>query len=65
MSIKKILKNAKSLGDGWLSIGRWVVNKGRWVAKLREMGGYVGSAHAAAVLWVRIQTSLKNTKRAT
>jgi len=40
------------MGSGWLS-------KGRWVAKL------VARLLATATLWVRIQTSLKNTKWAT
>ncbi len=53
-------------GDGWPS--------GRWVAK-QELGGLLGRCVAiaklvarllaAAALWVRIQTSLKNTKWAT
>ncbi len=43
---------AKLQDDGWLS-------GGRWVAKLVER------LYAAAALWVRIQTSLKNTEWAT
>jgi hypothetical protein len=58
-------------GDGWLSremggwIGGWVAQQrdgwlsteaGRWVAKL------VARLLATAVPWIRIQTSLKNTK---
>jgi hypothetical protein len=46
-------------GDGWLSWGRWVTKFGRWVAKL------VARLLAMADLWVRIQTSFKNTKWAT
>ncbi len=45
-------------GDGWL----WRVMAGlggRWMAK------FVAQLLAAAALWVRIQTSLKNTKWAT
>ncbi len=38
---------------------RWVAKLGRWVAKL------VPSLLATVALWVRIQTSLKNTKWAT
>jgi hypothetical protein len=41
-----------------LKNGKWVA-KGRWVAKL------VAHLLATAALWVRIQTSLKNTKWAT
>jgi len=40
-------------------IGRWVAKIGRWVAKL------VARLLATAALWVRIQTSLMNTKWAT
>ncbi len=37
-------------------IGRWVAKVGRWVAKL------VAGLLNKAAFWVRIQTSLKNTK---
>jgi hypothetical protein len=52
-----------SQGDGWLSQGNvWlstlslVANSGRWVAKSAER------LLASAALWIRIQTSVKNTK---
>jgi hypothetical protein len=37
-------------------VGKWVAKSGRWVAKL------VARLLAKAALWIRIQTSLKNTK---
>jgi hypothetical protein len=40
---------AKLGGDGWPSLGRWLA---KFVARLR----------ATEALWIRIQTSLKNTK---
>ena len=41
-------------------VGRWMAKEvGRWVAKL------VARLLATAALWVRIQTSLRNTKWAT
>jgi hypothetical protein len=52
-------------GDGWLNremggyVGRCVAKIERWVAKL------VAHLLATAALWVRIQTSPKNTKWAT
>jgi hypothetical protein len=36
-------------------VGRWVAKLGRWVALVSRL-------HATAALWVRIKTSLKNTK---
>jgi hypothetical protein len=54
-------------------VGRWVAIVGRWVAIVGRWVAIVGrwldklEAHllATAALWVRIQTSLKNTKWAT
>jgi hypothetical protein len=60
--------------------GRWVAKFGRWVAKVviwvamswrwvakagRLVAKLVAPLLATAALWVRIQTSLKNTKWAT
>ncbi len=59
-------------GDGWLSSGRlvaklivrWVAKLvERWLAKLvgRRVAKLVAHLLATAALWVRIQTSPKNT----
>jgi len=46
-------------------IGRWVAEFGRWVAEFgRWMAELLAHLLATPGLWVRIQTFLKNTKRA-
>ncbi len=66
---------AKLMGRWVASLGKWVAKlMGRWVAKLMgrwgaSLGRWVAELVArllvTAALWVRIETSLKNTKRAT
>jgi hypothetical protein len=48
-------KNIKER-DGWLSVGWLLAKLERWVARL------VARLLATASLWVRLQTSLKNTE---
>ncbi len=54
--VSKVWEISAKHGDGWLSRGMGG-QVGRWVAKL------VARLLATAALWVRIEPSLKNTKK--
>ncbi len=52
--------------DGWLSLEGWVAKSEGWVAKSEGwVAESVARQLATAVLWVRIQTSLKYQRWAT
>jgi hypothetical protein len=57
----------ESAWDGWLSLEGWVAKSQRdgWLSREGWVAKSVVRQIATAVLWVRIQTSLKNHKWAT
>jgi hypothetical protein len=65
--VAKIGKRIAKIGRWrkWVAkLGRWVAEVGRWLAKVgRWVAKFVARQLTTAALWVRIQTSLKKTKK--
>jgi hypothetical protein len=64
--VAKLGRWEAKLGRWEAKLGRWEAKLGRWVAKIgRWVAKFIANLIVTAVLWVRIQTSLKNHKWAT